>query len=173
MSSNTRSARRPLPAYGRTVYNRRLASDDPSLLVIATDFRAGLHWDGKPQVSRVVCPLDKHPEAMDWLIAIDIDVAICPAPGTPGHYTDRLIHAVSAQEPRMIFLEIAPGYFHHLIKSPFSAMRISDEPIPAHELGRYVRTKERDLERVQRLLARCAGTEATGIIQETIQSWWD
>lgn len=173
MTSNTRSARRPLPAYGRTVYNRRLANDNPSLLVIATDFRAGLHWDGKPQVSRVVCPLDKHPEAMDWLIAIDVDVAICPAPGTPESYTDRLIQAVRAQEPRMIFLEIAPGYFHHLIKSPFGTVRLGDDPISADGLGRYVRARERDLECVERLLHRCAGTEAEQDLQETIRSWWD
>lgn len=66
------------PAYGKELLARRAAGERVGLLVVALhDWDAGMWFDGRPEVGRVLLPEDTAVESVDWSVAMALDVLVC------------------------------------------------------------------------------------------------
>ncbi|NHQ83185.1 hypothetical protein HA051_16595 [Chromobacterium vaccinii] len=69
--------RRRMPPYGREVFARREAGQRVGLLVVAvSDWRAGMGWQQREGVCRVVVPPDYDLTLADWSFAVGLDVLL-------------------------------------------------------------------------------------------------
>lgn len=78
-------------AYANDVAARRRGGERIGLLVVAVgDWEAGLWYDGRPAVARVVLPEDLSVAAADWSVVMALDVVVC------GRCAEPLFYAVCA-----------------------------------------------------------------------------
>lgn len=87
------------PAYGKELVARRNAGDRVGLLVVALhDWDAGLWFDGRPEVGRVLLPEDTSVDSVDWSVAMALDVLVCGSADDVVFYAacDALAHAGAA-----------------------------------------------------------------------------
>lgn len=134
---------RRLLAYGKDVAERRRSGQRIGLLVVVLhDWDAGLWFDGKPEVARVVLPADLAVADADWSLVMALDVLVCGSAKDDVFYAacDALEQAGAAS----IWGYVNNGFW--LLKRAYKQWlpmpRIDsykEQPVPINELSAYLK----------------------------------
>jgi hypothetical protein len=147
------SVKRPkFPPYCKPLIARRIAHDRPGLVVIsAGGWTVSQDWQDNPRISRLAVPLDADPVDYAWYPLDSLDTLIIPDPAAPVAWLERLILAVWAGEPRMIWLQDGDDAIRLCrgLTYPFSVL----DRVPLHDLGRAIRDEVRGFVAVNNLLS--------------------
>jgi len=127
---------RRLLAYGKDVAEKRRQGQRIGLLVVVLhDWNAGMWFDGRPEVARVVLQSDIAAADADWSLVVALDVLVCGSAKDDVFYTacDALEKAGAAS----IWGDFNDGV--HLLERAGKTWISTDGPLPVQKLGAKLR----------------------------------
>lgn len=127
---------RRLLAYGKDVADKRRQGQRIGLLVVVLhDWDAGLWFDGRPEVARVVLPADLAVADADWSLVMALDVLVCGSAKDDVFYT--ACAALQQAGAASIWGDFNDGV--HLLEPVGKAWVAVDGPLPVQKLGAKLR----------------------------------
>lgn len=127
---------RRLPAYAKELVERRQNGERVGLAVVSLhDWKAGLWFDGRPEVVRVVVPADLPVATVDWSWALALDVVVCGAASDTDFYA--ACDALQAAGAASLWGEFADGVW--LLERGFRLWSAVDGPVALKTLPSSLR----------------------------------
>ncbi|HSH98865.1 MAG: hypothetical protein ACAH07_05950 [Methylophilaceae bacterium] len=128
--------------YGRAIYNLRKADGRLGLLVVATSWPVGKHFEGNERVARTVILDDFVMTQSNLMFMVGLDVLVCPDPETTD---DRLNEVITAcfrlGKASQVWCETNENSIQRMIllsELPVAAT----SPIPLAELARSIKQQQ-------------------------------